>query len=33
MAGRRFLEGGADHDEVYAFALVHDPAAGVYFRC
>lgn len=28
-AGYRFLEGGADNDEVYTFALVHYIAAGV----
>jgi hypothetical protein len=31
-AGYRFLEGGADNDEVYAFALVHYLAAGVVVR-
>jgi hypothetical protein len=31
-AGYRFLEGGADNDEVYTFALVHYVAAGVVFR-
>jgi len=31
-AGYRFLEGGADNDEVYAFALVHYVAAGVVVR-
>jgi len=31
-AGYRFLEGGADNDEVYTFALVHYVAAGVEFR-
>jgi len=31
-AGYRFLEGGADNDEVYTFALVHYPAAGVVVR-
>ncbi len=30
--GYRFLEGGADNDEVYTFALVHYLAAGVVFR-
>ena len=31
-AGYRFLEGGADNDEVYTFALVHYVAAGVVVR-
>ena len=31
-AGYRFLEGGADNDEVYTFALVHYLAAGVVVR-
>jgi hypothetical protein len=31
-AGYRFLEGGADNDEVYTFAAVHYVAAGVVFR-
>ena len=31
-AGYRFLEGGADNDEVYTFALVHYVAAGVIVR-
>jgi len=31
-AGYRFLEGGADNDEVYTFASVHYAAAGVVFR-
>ena len=31
-AGYRFLEGGADNDEVYTFASVHYVAAGVVFR-
>ena len=31
-AGYRFLEGGADNDEVYTFALVHYLAAGVLVR-
>ena len=31
-AGYRFLEGGADNDEVYTFALVHYLAAGVIVR-
>ena len=31
-AGYRFLEGGADNDEVYTFAAVHYIAAGVVFR-
>jgi hypothetical protein len=31
-AGYRFLEGGADNDEVYTFAAVHYAAAGVVFR-
>jgi opacity protein-like surface antigen len=31
-AGYRFLEGGADNDEVYTFALVHYVAAGVVIR-
>jgi len=31
-AGYRFLEGGADNDEVYTFASVHYVAAGVIFR-
>jgi len=31
-AGYRFLEGGADNDEVYTFALVHYLAAGAVFR-
>jgi hypothetical protein len=31
-AGYRFLEGGADNDEVYTFALVHYLSAGVVFR-
>jgi opacity protein-like surface antigen len=31
-AGYRFLEGGADTDEVYTFALVHYVSAGVVFR-
>jgi len=31
-AGYRFLEGGANNDEVYAFAAVHYVAAGVVFR-
>ena len=30
--GYRFLEGGADNDEVFTFALVHYLAAGVVFR-
>ena len=31
-AGYRFLEGGADNDEVYTFALVHYLVAGVVVR-
>ena len=31
-AGYRFLEGGADNDEVYTFALVNYPVAGVVVR-
>ena len=31
-AGYRFLEGGADNDEVYTFALVHYAAVGVIVR-
>jgi len=31
-AGYRFLEGGADNDEVYTFAMVHYVAAGAAFR-
>jgi len=31
-AGYRFLEGGADNDEVYTFAAVHYLAAGVVLR-
>jgi hypothetical protein len=31
-AGYRFLEGGADNDEVYTFALVHYAAVGVVVR-
>ena len=31
-AGYRFLDGGADNDEVYTFAAVHYVAAGVVFR-
>lgn len=31
-AGYRFLEGGADNDEVYTFAAIHYIAAGVVFR-
>jgi len=31
-AGYRFLEGGADNDEVYTFAAVHYVSAGVVFR-
>ena len=31
-AGYRFLEGGADNDEVYTFAAVHYVAAGAVFR-
>ena len=31
-AGYRFLEGGADNDEVYTFAAVHYVAAGVVLR-
>ena len=31
-AGYRFLEGGAENDEVYTFALVHYLAAGVVVR-
>ncbi len=31
-AGYRFLEGGADNDEVYTFAAVHYVAAGVVVR-
>jgi hypothetical protein len=31
-AGYRFLEGGADNDEVYTFALVHYWAGGVVLR-
>jgi hypothetical protein len=31
-AGYRFLEGGAENDEVYTFALVHYVAAGVVVR-
>jgi hypothetical protein len=31
-AGYRFLEGGADNDEVYTFALVHYVSAGVVVR-
>lgn len=31
-AGYRFLEGGADNDEVFTFALVHYVTAGVVFR-
>ena len=31
-AGYRFLEGGADNDEVYTFAHVHYLAAGVVIR-
>jgi opacity protein-like surface antigen len=31
-AGYRFLEGGADNDEVYTFAAVHYVAAGVVYR-
>jgi hypothetical protein len=31
-AGYRFLEGGADNDEVYTFAMVHYLAAGVVVR-
>jgi hypothetical protein len=31
-AGYRFLEGGADNDEVYTFAAVHYLAAGVVIR-
>jgi len=31
-AGYRFLEGGADNDEVYTFALVHYLAVGVVVR-
>ena len=31
-AGYRFLEGGADNDEVYTFALVHYLAAGIVVR-
>jgi len=31
-AGYRFLEGGADNNEVYTFALVHYVAAGVVVR-
>lgn len=31
-AGYRFLEGGADNDQVYTFAAVHYVAAGVVFR-
>jgi len=31
-AGYRFLEGGADNDEVYTFALVHYVAAGLIVR-
>jgi opacity protein-like surface antigen len=31
-AGYRFLEGGADNEEVYTFALVHYLAAGVVVR-
>lgn len=30
--GYRFLEGGADNDEVFTFALVHYLAVGVVFR-
>ena len=30
--GYRILEGGADTDEVFTFALVHYLAAGVVFR-
>ena len=32
LVGYRFLEGGADNDEVYVFALVHYVAAGVVVR-
>jgi hypothetical protein len=31
-AGYRFLEGGADNEEVYTFAMIHYLAAGVVFR-
>ncbi|MDH4065393.1 MAG: hypothetical protein OEW19_13425, partial [Acidobacteriota bacterium] len=31
-AGYRLLEGGADNDEVYTFALIHYLAAGVVVR-
>jgi opacity protein-like surface antigen len=31
-AGYRFLEGGADNDEVYTFALIHYVAAGAVIR-
>ena len=32
LAGYRILEGGADNDEVYSFALVHYATAGVSWR-
>ena len=32
MAGYRMLEGGADNDEVYTFAMLHHAMAGVGYR-